>query len=222
MCLADNAGPNSLAVQQDGASMKRRISPLQAMVIAGICAAFSAAFTSAAQETQPAPSEEADPEAVPDLEDAPDTVVAAVALLTLVSAIDEEATVTPTGATFDVDGTPLTLVFDVNADRMRLFSQVGPSDGLSRSQLLRLMQANFDTALDARYAIAAGQVWATYMHPMVSLTEDDFVSAIAQTVTLVRTYGTTFSSGALSFGAGDSNAEIQKLLEGLLGDETDI
>ncbi|MEC7291679.1 MAG: hypothetical protein VXW22_16485, partial [Pseudomonadota bacterium] len=109
--------------------MKRRISPLQAMVIAGICAAFSAAFTSAAQGTQPAPSEEADPEAVPDLEDAPDTVVAAVALLTLVSAIDEEATVTPTGATFDVDGTPLTLVFDVNADRMRLFSQVGPSDG---------------------------------------------------------------------------------------------
>lgn len=202
--------------------MKRRISPLQAMVMAGICAAFSAAFTSAAQETQLAPSEEADPEAVPDLEDAPDTVVAAVALLTLVSAIDEEATVTPTGATFDVDGTPLTLVFDVNADRMRLFSQVGPSDGLSRSQLLRLMQANFDTALDARYAIAAGQVWATYMHPMVSLTEDDFVSAIAQTVTLVRTYGTTFSSGALSFGAGDSNAEIQKLLEGLLGDETDI
>ena len=105
MCLADNDWPNSLAVQQDGASMKRRISPLQAMVMAGICSAFSAAFTSAAQETQPAPSEEADPEAVPDLEDAPDTVAAAVALLTLVSAIDEEATVTPTGATFDVDGT---------------------------------------------------------------------------------------------------------------------
>lgn len=60
------------------------------------------------------------------------------------------------------------------------------------------------------------------MHPLVSLTQDDFVSAIAQTVTLVRTYGTTFSSGAMSFGAGDSNAEIQKLLEAIIGDETDI
>jgi hypothetical protein len=175
-----------------------------------------------AQVADPAPTDEPAPEPAPESEAAPPTVAAAIGLLTLVTMIDEEAEITGNGATFAVDGTPVTLVFDVNADRMRLFTRVAASDALSGAQLKRLMQANFDTALDARYAIAGGQVWSTFMHPLVSLTEDDFVSAIAQTVTLVRTYGTTFSSGALSFGAGDSNAEIQKLLEGLLQGETDI
>ena len=105
---------------------------------------------------------------------------------------------------------------------MRLFSQIVPSDSLSSRALRRVMQANFDTALDARYAIARGVLWSTYMHRMTSLTQDDFVSGLAQTVTLVKTYGTTFSSGAMSFGGGDSNEEIQKLLESLLNDGQEI
>jgi hypothetical protein len=73
--------------------------------------------------------------------------------------------------------------------------------------------------LDARYAVAQGQLWSTFMHRMTSLSQEDFVSALAQTVTLVKTYGTTFSSGAMSFGGGDSNAEIQKLLDRILQDD---
>jgi len=202
--------------------MQRRIIPLKALCLVGTCLTFTSLMTVTAQQADPAPSEDVAPEPAPDSEDAPPTVTAAIGLLALITTLDEEAQVTGNGATFSVDGTPVSLVFDVNADRMRLFTRVASSDALSGAQLKRLMQANFDTALDARYAIAGGQVWATFMHPLVSLTEDDFISAIAQTVTLVRTYGTTFSSGALSFGAGDSNAEIQKLLEGLLENETDI
>nr|WP_070960986.1 hypothetical protein [Hyphomonas sp. Mor2] len=200
--------------------MRQRLPLFQALVLAG-----SFLFPSSiaiAQETDPAPAETPETETAPESEEVPPTVAAAIELLTLVTMIDEEAEITGNGATFEVDGTPVTLVFDVNADRMRLFTRAGGSDGLSGAQLQRLMQANFDTALDARYAIAGGQVWASFVHPLMSLTEDDFISGIAQTVTLVRTYGTTFSSGALSFGAGDSNAEIQKLLDSLLGDETDI
>lgn len=202
--------------------MQRRIPLFQALFLTGSMFIPSVATTASAQDAEPTPLEEAEPESAPDAEDAPPTVTAAIDLLTVVTMIDEDASITGNGATFEVDGTPVTLVFDVNADRMRLFTRVASSDGISGAQLKRLMQANFDTALDARYAIAGGQVWSTYMHPLVSLSQDDFVSAIAQTVTLVRTYGTTFSSGALSFGAGDSNAEIQKLLEGLLDGETDI
>ena len=202
--------------------MQRRIPLFQALFLTGSMFIPSVATTASAQDAEPTPLEEAEPESAPDAEDAPPTVTAAIDLLTVVTMIDEDASITGNGATFEVDGTPVTLVFDVNADRMRLFTRVASSDGLSGAQLKRLMQANFDTALDARYAIAGGLVWSTYMHPLVSLSQDDFVSAIAQTVTLVRTYGTTFSSGALSFGAGDSNAEIQKLLEGLLDGETDI
>ncbi|MCR9222545.1 MAG: type III secretion system chaperone [Hyphomonas sp.] len=202
--------------------MQRRITLFQALFLTGSIFIPSVATIASAQDAVPMPLEEAEPDSAPDAEDAPPTVTAAIDLLTVVTMIDEDASITGNGATFEVDGTPVTLVFDVNADRMRLFTRVASSDGLSGAQLKRLMQANFDTALDARYAIAGGQVWSTYMHPLVSLSQDDFVSAIAQTVTLVRTYGTTFSSGALSFGAGDSNAEIQKLLEGLLDGETDI
>lgn len=202
--------------------MQRRIPLFQALILTGSIFIPSVATIASAQDAVPMPLEEAEPDSAPDAEDAPPTVTAAIDLLTVVTMIDEDASITSNGATFEVDGTPVTLVFDVNADRMRLFTRVASSDGLSGAQLKRLMQANFDTALDARYAIAGGQVWSTFMHPLVSLSQDDFVSAIAQTVTLARTYGTTFSSGALSFGAGDSNAEIQKLLEGLLGGETDI
>lgn len=202
--------------------MQRRIPLFQALFLTGSIFIPSVATIASAQDVVPMPLEEAEPDSAPDAEDAPPTVTAAIDLLTVVTMIDEDASITGNGARFEVDGTPVTLVFDVNADRMRLFTRVASSDGLSGAQLKRLMQANFDTALDARYAIAGGQVWSTFMHPLVSLSQDDFVSAIAQTVTLVRTYGTTFSSGALSFGAGDSNAEIQKLLEGLLDGETDI
>ncbi len=202
--------------------MQRRIPLFQALFLTGSIFIPSVATIASAQDAVPLPLEEAEPDSAPDAEDAPPTIAAAIDLLTVVTMIDEDASITGNGATFEVDGTPVTLVFDVNADRMRLFTRVASSDGLSGAQLKRLLQANFDTALDARYAIAGGQVWSTYMHPLVSLSQDDFVSAIAQTVTLARTYGTTFSSGALSFGAGDSNAEIQKLLEGLLGAETDI
>lgn len=200
--------------------MPRRIRLFQAIFLTTPILSFG--VTAAAQETDPSPQETPAPEVAPDTEEAPPTVAAAIELLTLITMIDEDADITGNGATFQVDGTPVTFVVDVNADRMRLFTRVASSDGLSGAQLKRLMQANFDTALDARYAIAGGQVWATFMHPLMSLNQDDFVSAIAQTVTLVRTYGTTFSSGALSFGAGDSNAEIQKLLDSLLADETDI
>jgi hypothetical protein len=187
---------------------------------------FAAALSLAApialaQETEPndnsAPETESEP--APSSDELPETVIAATSLLEIIIAIDEDARLTGNGATFSIDDTPVTLVFDVTADRMRLFSQIAPSDGLSGSQLRRLMQANFDTALDARYAVAQGQLWSTFMHRMTSLSQEDFVSALAQTVTLVKTYGTTFSSGAMSFGGGDSNAEIQKLLDRILQDD---
>lgn len=180
---------------------------------------IAAPLVSVAQDAEPPTAqEETAPESSPEEEVLP-TVEAAAALLAIVTAIDEDARLTGNGATFTIDDTMVTLVFDVNADRMRLFSQIRPSDGLSGPQLRRLMQANFDTALDARYAVAQGQLWSTFMHRLTSLTQEDFVSALAQTVTLVKTFGTTFSSGAMSFGGGDSNAEIQKLLDRILRDD---
>ena len=183
------------------------------------------AIAQEANSSVPGPEETA-PDAEPELttpsDDVPETITAAAGMLAVIMAIDEDARLTGNGATFTLEETTVTFVVDVNANRMRLFAQIAPSDALSGPQLRRLMQANFDTALDARYAIARGQLWSTFIHPLTSLSQDDFVSAIAQTVTLVKTYGTTYSSGGMSFGGGDSNAEIQKRLESLLNPEKDI
>ncbi len=195
--------------------MDRRLRILSLAILAGLFWATQAPATFA-QDTTDEPTE------TPQDTEAPATVTAAAQLLAIVTTIDEDAQLTANGATFIIDDVTVTLVFDVNADRMRLFSQVIPSDTLSSRTLQRVMQANFDTALDARYAIAQGVLWSTYMHRLTTLTQDDFVSGLAQTVTLVKTYGTTFSSGAMSFGGGDSSAEIQKLLESLLNDGQDI
>ena len=189
---------------------------ISAALLLGLVWASALNMPAQAQLADETPSEDAAPETPDENTEVPPKVQAASALLGIVATIDEDMQFTGNGATFTIDETVVTLVFDINADRMRLFSQIGASDGLSGPQLRRLMQANFDTALDARYAIAQGQLWATFIHPLTSLTQDDFVSALAQTVTLVKTYGTTYSSGGMSFGGGDSNAEIQKLLESLL------
>jgi len=38
------------------------------------------------------------------------------------------------------------------------------------------MQANFDSALDARYAIAKGKLWSAFIHPLSELNEEQFFS----------------------------------------------
>ncbi len=108
---------------------------------------------------------------------------------------------------------PIFVVADDNADRIRIMSPVSSAATLSEDQLVRLMQANFESALDARYAIAQGAVWSAYIHPLSVLDEREFFSGMGQTVSLVVTYGTTFSSGALAFTGGDYSDDDEKPAE---------
>ena len=79
-----------------------------------------------------------------------------------------------------------------------------------------MMQANFDTTLDARYALAEGRVWAVYIHPLASLRDAQLLSGIGQTVNAALSYGTLYSSGALAFGRGDSAREQRERLDRLV------
>ena len=101
-------------------------------------------------------------------------------------------------------GYPVFIFTDVNADRMRIMVPVVESDALRKDVLFRLLQANFDTAMDARYAIAQETLWSLFLHELSPLTDDQFHSAFLQTVTLAATFGTDYSSGAWRFGGGDS------------------
>lgn len=101
-----------------------------------------------------------------------------------------------------IDGIPIYCVSDAEKDRMRILSPIRPVEGLDARGLEVLLKANFHTALDARYAVSAdGYVFAVFLHPISSLSPDLIESAIAQVVNLVKTFGTTFSSGDLAFPA---------------------
>lgn len=127
--------------------------------------------------------------------------------------LDPEAVIEPNGMSFTIANVPVTVIMDPVADRMRILVPISSAEGLDDGALLRLMQANFDTALDARYAIANNRVWATFIHPLSPLETDQLISGVAQTVTLAQTFGDTYSSGAVMFGGGDTRGLIQELLE---------
>ena len=113
---------------------------------------------------------------------------------------------------------PLYVVTDERADRMRIMTPIIDADTVSQALLYRLLQANFDAALDARYAIAQDKVWSTFIHPLSSLTERDFFSGLAQTLVARNTFGTSFSSSPLTFGGGDSQEEQRELYEQIMKD----
>ena len=127
------------------------------------------------------------------------------------------------GWQFTVEDVAVNVVADTKHDRMRIVVGIAQAGTLSDAMLRRLMQANFDTALDARYAIAQNILWGTFIHPLSVLTDRQLLSGIGQTVNLARTYGTTFSSGELSFGGGDSQDLLEReLIDRLLEKETPI
>lgn len=137
----------------------------------------------------------------------------------IVKAVDPEAVLRGTAMELTIQDVPVLIVTDARADRMRAMVPIRAAEGLDAAELLRLMQANFDSALDARYAVAQGRLWGVYIHPLSALEREQFLSGLAQTVNVAHTYGQTYSGGAQVFGGGDSNGLYQELLDGLRGQE---
>lgn len=136
-------------------------------------------------------------------------------LASIVQVIDEDAQLRGATIQFTVQDVPVMVVADPRADRMRAMVPIRSADSLEADELMRLMQANFDSALDARYAVAQGRLWGVFIHPLSPLEQDQFLSGVAQTVNVARTYGQTYSGGAQVFGGGDSNGIYQDLLDEL-------
>jgi len=108
------------------------------------------------------------------------------------------------------------VITDADSDRMRVMTPIRPYHNISPEEMKRMMQANFDSALDARYAIARGTLWSVYIHPLSSLQKNQLISGIGQVVNLARTYGKEYSGGGLSFRGGDSDDINKRLIEELL------
>mgnify|MGYP001279640908 CR=1 FL=1 len=102
----------------------------------------------------------------------------------------------------EVGGLLVVIVSDEAHDRMRVMSPAAPAPD-DPDRLRSLLEANYDRALDAKYAIHEGVLWATFMHRLSWLGSQEIDNALAQVLTLARNTGTSDSSGGLVFGAGE-------------------
>ena len=95
--------------------------------------------------------------------------------------------------------TPVFVFSDDQHDRMRIMAPVGVVEELDPDLLHILLQANYDRALDARYAMRGKELWSVVVHPLATLATDDLPSLFDQVVTLVKNTGGTFASTELVF-----------------------
>ncbi len=101
---------------------------------------------------------------------------------------------------------PVFVFCDDAHDRMRIMAPIGVVEELDAELLHVLLQANYDRALDARYAMRGNELWSVVVHPMATLATDDLPSLFDQVVMLVKNTGSTFASTELvfrSFPGGD-------------------
>ncbi len=94
-----------------------------------------------------------------------------------------------------VDGINIYLISNPANDRMRIMAPVALASSLNPRAFHILLRANFNSTRDARYAISEDIVYATFIHPISSLTPGLLRSALAQIISLTKTFGTTYSSG---------------------------
>ncbi len=94
---------------------------------------------------------------------------------------------------------PVFVFSDDGPDRMRIMAPIGVVEELDSDLLHVLLQANYDRALDARYAMRGNELWSVVVHPLATLATDDLPSLFDQVVTLVKNTGTTFASTELVF-----------------------
>lgn len=109
----------------------------------------------------------------------------------------------PTHWQFAHQDVPMACLIDTNFDRMRFIAPVTDVGSLDDATKDAILEANFHTALDARYGSSSGLLFAAFIHPLSSLDEPLARSALDQVASLVHSFGTDFSSGTLEFVGAD-------------------
>lgn len=94
---------------------------------------------------------------------------------------------------------PVFVFSDDEHDRMRIMAPIGVVEELDSDLLHVLLQANYDRALDARYAMRGNELWSVVVHPLATLATDDLPAMFDQVTTLVKNTGSTFASTELVF-----------------------
>ncbi len=101
---------------------------------------------------------------------------------------------------FEYKKVKMVLISDVKHDRMRIIAPITDYSELTAEQKDVIMESNFHRALDARYAVSNGVLYSAFIHPMSLLIQKELEDALNQVSTLALTFGSSYSSGELSFG----------------------
>ncbi|MFT4760813.1 MAG: hypothetical protein ACI9XO_004978 [Paraglaciecola sp.] len=115
--------------------------------------------------------------------------------------------------TMEYGKTPLVIISHAEANRMRIFAPVIEAKEMKCGEMEKMLEANFHSALDAKYCLYEGMVISVFTHPLKELTEEQLVDAMRQVVLLSATYGTTYSSTDLIFGGGFKGKKAPKVSE---------
>ncbi len=109
---------------------------------------------------------------------------------------------------FMIDGKMFLCITDENHDRMRIMTPITSQEDLTTKDMQTLLEANFHTALDVKYALSNKLLWSVFIHPLKQLNKDQIIDAINQVYAAALTYGTTYNSTGLVF--PDGKEESQK------------
>lgn len=102
---------------------------------------------------------------------------------------------------------------DIEHNRMRIISPIADANTLDDELIKAALVANFHTALDVKYAVSEGVLWAVFIHPLKELSNTQVQDAVSQVYHANINFGTTFSSTSLTFPsvAGDKrNVKTKK------------
>ena len=92
-----------------------------------------------------------------------------------------------------------------NVNRMRIVAFIAHETDLDQAELYRLMEANYHSALDARYALTDGKLVSLFLHPFEELTTTQFVLGLFQTIMCAKNFGNSYSGGTMVFGVHNGN-----------------
>lgn len=101
---------------------------------------------------------------------------------------------------FKVGPFPVLVQTQDEVNRMRIVAFIAKATTFDEDELRRLLNANYHTALDARYALADDNLVAAFIHPLKELTREQFVLGLSQALSCAGTFGSTYSGGHLVFG----------------------
>ena len=85
-------------------------------------------------------------------------------------------------------------------DRLRIMTPVAAAHDMPLDELRVLLEANYGRALDAKYAIGEGAVWALFNRPLTGLDRETLLDGANQVVNLKKNFGTSYRSTSLTFG----------------------